>query len=212
MRLAVVCPSRERPLDCWAMVQSVLETSDADVLLYLDTDDVSPYDIPEHPRVRIIKGPRIGRGGAVNFLCHAYSSYDRYLLVSDDVLFVRPEWDKDIAAIKDPGLVHLQSENGMDHVNWPCISQAWLKALGWFNPPKLKWYCQDTALSALGDAFGRVHYIQPQVLHHKAHAHPDSKERAQEDLLEFLYYMATEFPKDVKKLRKIREADPAVAR
>src|SRR5689334_19977064 len=125
MKLAVVCPTRERPLDCWSMIASVLETSGADILIYLDDDDVSPYDLPPHDRVKVIKGPRIGRGPAINQLCETFKDYDRYLLVSDDVLFVRSNWDLEIAAVKDGGLVHLESENGSDHVNWPCVPRWW---------------------------------------------------------------------------------------
>lgn len=203
--LAIVCPSRGRPHACWLMIESALKHSQADILIYLDQDDESPYEVHPNPRVKTSTGSPMGRGAAINALCDQFRGYRAYLLVSDDVTFVRSGWESEILqaldAFQEIGLVHLESENGFHHVNWPCVSRKWIDTLGWMNPPSLKWYCQDTVLSCLGEGLNRVHRIRPKVLHHHAISGPSAEARADEDVWRFLEYMAKDFGRDLSLLR-----------
>ena len=97
--LAIVCPTRSRPDICRSMIESALATSDADILLYVDADD--PLRLGEDgldsERVKLVIGPPQGRGKAVNHLCDHFREYRMYLVVSDDILFVRSDWDDSAA-------------------------------------------------------------------------------------------------------------------
>lgn len=192
------------------MIHSALATSSADVLLYLDRDDpeLERYEhelIGHSVRVKPVIGEPIGRGAAINRLCELFQAR-AYLLVSDDVTFVRDGWDREALKALDEfgddiGCVHFASENGMPHVNWPMVSKRWINALGWFNPPALRRVCQDTAIQVLAQALDRITEIKPQVVQHAALRRPDYEPGG--DVMAFLNYMALNFGEDLRKLRAV---------
>lgn len=186
-------------------MESVLATSDADVLLYVDDDDSESAALRPASRVFVTRGPRIGRGAAINHLA-ANSTHPFLLLVCDDVVFTRTRWDQELStAIRNfpntIGLAHLGEERNEPWVSWPCISRRWFDAVGWFNYPKCTSYCQDTILQALGEALGRITRIQPPALKHNYLAHPNFEERLTKDTTEFLWFFATEFGNTLAKLK-----------
>lgn len=203
MRVAVVCPTRERPIAFRHMYESVLETSKADVLSYVDDDQ--GYELPEEPRVICHVGSRIGRGDSINYLCKSHPEYDAYLLAADDVVFTKTDWENDLAAaMPEDGIAVINAareRQGENFVNWPVVSKKWIDTLGWFNPPKLKRYCQDTALQALSDALGRTVYLQTDILQHKGMQVEDQKNKIAEDATNFVWFMAQEFKGCLDKLK-----------
>lgn len=206
-RLAVVCPSRGRPQQCRRMIDSALETSQADVLIYTDRDDpwASQYTVAS-PREVLWCGDPIGRGAAVNLLCQQYQ-YDYYLVVSDDITFDRTGWYSQIISKfsewpDDLGCVHLLGENGASYVNWACVSKRWIEILGWFNYPGCRWFCQDTIIQCLAGAIGRLHQIPEQALTHHVEHTPDVMDRLRHDQDAFLWYMAQFYLQDLEKLRR----------
>ena len=205
-QLAIVCPSRGRPSHCARMVASALANSDADVLLYVDTDDPEEASYLESIiRVTAYKGPPIGRAAAVDALIAIYPDYRMYLVVSDDIMFMRNGWEKQVVdamdSFGDIGIVHLANETGEPYANWVVASKKWIDTLGWFNYPGCRYFCQDTILQVLAEALGRIKLIEPAVIHHDVVTHPDTPARLAADQDRFLWYMATEFGKDLAKLR-----------
>jgi hypothetical protein len=210
MSVAVVCPSRERPQRCSAMIESMVNTSDAHALVYFDEDDSThpPVGAWNGPRVRTLLGPRIGRGASINALCQTFRDYRCYLLVSDDIVFSRTGWDQEVEAAMDSfgddiGLVHLSTGIDAGFCNWPCVSRKWVDAVGWFNPPTLRSYCQDTALQVMAEALGRIRYIEPPVLIHDCVTDDSGAHRFSNDLNAFLWFMALQFGPSLKKLRAV---------
>lgn len=207
MSLAIVCPSRGRPRNCSRMVESAINTSQADVLLYFDEDDPTkpqPAGAWNGPRVHTLQGPRIGRGASINALCHTFKDYRAYLLVSDDIAFNREGWDKDVLSAMDSfpndlGLVHIANNPDSQFVNWPCVSRRWIDAVGWFNPPTLRSYCQDTALQALAEALDRIQRVPPALVHDSL---PEEGSNYGTDREAFLWFMALQFGPALKKLRE----------
>lgn len=207
----MVCPTRARPQQAMEMAATVVNTSSADVLLYVDADDVHSKHLPElaTDRIRIGIGKPIGRGPAINGLCEGFKEYEAYVLVSDDAQFVRKGWDEEVAKAIEGfqnriGLVSIP--DGLSkgqHVNWPCVSREWIDAVGWFNPPRLMHYCQDTAIQALGQAIDRVSWIWPQVLSHDCVAAENGGEKYKMDLDRFLWFMADDFEPALKRLRAV---------
>jgi hypothetical protein len=211
--LAVVCPSRGRPQSLSAMVQSALATSKADVLIYVDKDDIPSTRLSfDDERVNILIGEPQGRGRAVNALCDTFSGRRGYLVVSDDIVFTRPGWDAEIeqamdAFSNDIGLVHLKGSNtqqttGEPWVNWACVSRNWLDTLGWFNYPELEHFCQDTVLQVLAEALGRIVQLPEVMLHHACIDHPQMRERLQGDAERFLWFCAKDFASCLDKLKR----------
>lgn len=217
-QLAILCPSRNRPGTCKTMIQSVLKSCTADVIVYVDEDDEqrSAYfdvsqDFKDEPRVSIYFGEHIGRGQAINALCKQRKEYRMYLVISDDVEFVRNDWEQQVVAAMDSfgddiGVVHLESENGKAYVNWACVSRKWIDKLGFFNAPGMTWFCQDSVIQILGEALDRIKFITPQVIHHKIENHPNVMDRFHEDVSNFLWYMVLNFKRDLDNLKEaIRE-------
>lgn len=205
MKIAVVCPTRDRPIAFRQMYESVLDTAkEADVLAYVDNDQ--NYELPEECRVICHVGTRMGRGPSINLLCRENPQYDSYLLVTDDVVFTKPGWEDDVAAAMPPdgiAVVNVARERpGEDFVNWPAVSRKWIDALGWFNPPQLRRYCQDTALQALSDALGRTVYLGEDILQHKGMQVEDQKNKIAEDATNFVWFMAQDFKKCLDRLKE----------
>lgn len=208
MRLAIVCPTRGRADLCAGMVRSALDTSDADLLLYADNDDPDAEKVFRlgGQRVTALVGEPIGRGAAVNALCDQHREYDTYLMVSDDIHFVRNGWDREVEAAMEAfgdgiGLVHLASENGQPHANWCVLHRRWLDATGWFNWPECRWFCQDTILQTLAEALGRITLIEPQVLEHQCLAPADVEARLDHDCRRMLWFYAQHFGATLAKLK-----------
>ena len=195
------------------MAQSVIDTSEADVLLYFDLDDSTApaLGVLDGPRVNVVHGPPVGRGNAINALCDQFKDYRMYLLVSDDVKFIRLGWDKDIAKAMDSfgddiGLVHLAGSCSVQltpdpWVNWPCVSRKWIDAVGWFNYPECKWFCQDTILQALAEGIDRIKRIDDICIHHLNINHGDMAIHLTEDQDKFLWFFARHFGSCLNRLR-----------
>lgn len=205
MTLAVVCPTRGRAESCGRMVRSVLDTSAAHVLLYADCDDPAAHEVIHFasPRVHVRVEQPIGRGAAVNALCDRFRDYDAYLIVSDDIEFVRSGWDGELlvalAAFGDGiGVAHLAGSNvvypdGEPWVNWACVSRRWIDTLGWLNYPECRWFCQDTILQALAESIDRITRIDQVALHHECERHDDVKGHMAHDAEKFLWFFAQHF-------------------
>jgi hypothetical protein len=211
MSLAILCPSRSRPDRCRKMIDSALETtSETEVLIYVDRDDpyLGDYLALVKHRVKVMVGDHIGRGPAINELVKKADRYDNYLIVSDDITYVRPGWDVEVREAMDSfgdgiGCVHLASENGQKYVNWLCVSRKWIETLGWINEPTLDMFCQDTVVSVLAEALGRIKIIEPQVVQHECLVGAHQMEKFSRDAGLFLWYCASRFGSDLAKLKAV---------
>lgn len=200
MSVAVVCPTRGRAVAFSEMRKSVGNTSNASILSYVDSDDPSGYKLCAGMTV----GPPIGRGPAINVLCDDNREFDYYLLASDDVVFIREGWDREIEQLfpgDELAVLNVARERGEPQVNWPCVSRKWIDTLGWFSPPTLGRYCQDTALQALGDALGRTIYMEHDILRHNGICREGAAADLAKDSEAFLWFMARSFKGCLDKLR-----------
>ena len=210
MSLAILCPSRGRPDRLETMIRSALaSTSEAEILIYVDRDDpcLDKYLLlADIPHTRFMVGNPIGRGPAINELVAKSDPFDNYVIVSDDITYVRSGWDLEVQEAMDSfgdgiGCVHLSSENGQKYVNWLCVSKKWIDTLGWINEPNLKMFCQDTVVQILAEALGRIKFIEPKVVHHECLDVANNMPKYAEDASLFLWYCAKRFGSDLDKLR-----------
>jgi len=212
--LAIVCPSRGRPEALHTMIATALTTSRADVLIYNDVDDLAAYwDSWSHleykDRVFTVIGAPVGRVGAVNALAHSFGeTYRMFLVTADDCTFTRKGWDAEVIAAMDAfgddiGCVHLASDNGLPHVNFPCVSRRWIETLGWLECPRLKNFCVDTVIEVLAIALNRITQIAPEAVVHHVVRRDGYQEAARADVYEFLAYITQDFAADLAKLRAV---------
>jgi hypothetical protein len=158
-RVAVLCPTRGRDNLCATLIDSVIGTSEADVILYVDDDDISrPTGLGKYGnRVHVVVGPRLGPCKATNALVSEYPEYSAYGFVPDDCTMMSMGWDayllEKLAAF--PGRIGVVSP-AFNHepfgqcVDIPFVSSEWVDTLGWFSHPKFQHWCGHTLLAVLG--------------------------------------------------------------
>lgn len=190
------------------MVWSVLQTSEADVAIYVDDDDPTfqYLELPISTRVSVTLEPHIGRAAAAERVIAKHPHYRMYLVMPDDCEFLRPGWDNEVRAAMDAfgddiGCVHLSSENKNPWVNFACVSRKWIDTVGWYNCPDLSTFCQDTVIQLLAQALGRLAFIEPQVLRHDCINEQDALQKLAKDTDRFLWWCAKDFGDTLKRLQ-----------
>jgi len=213
MKTLVVCPSRSRPTALYDMAESIVETSDADIAVYIDDDQIDIYrdgginwKARFGPRLKITIGRRIGPAAAADSLVKAFKRYDVYGLSTDDSVYRSKGWDKFVARCMDAfpsriGVVSAHHGHG-PWVNFPYVSREWIDTLGWFVVPGVTHYCWDTALEILGDATEIVYATKEQFeIDHMTEPTSSSPAIAQQDALTFLTWAITLRREAILKLR-----------
>lgn len=206
MRLAVVIPSRERPEECKEAVHNVIYTSGADVLVGLDRDDpsINEYKLSHNPRVGVWADCPGGRAEAVEAVIQTFPEYDAYMVMSDDARFTRNWWCKEVLAALPAdgvGVVSVEGEDELKVSNWLAVGRGWINALGFFNPPGMKYFCQDTYIHMLAVAAGRIAYVRPKAVWHKTIYHTSAWARLAADAQEFVTRCARHFESDLGKVK-----------
>jgi hypothetical protein len=195
------------------MAESIVDTSDADIAVYIDDDQVDFYrDVGINwkarfgHRLKITIGRRIGPAAAADSLVKGFRNYDVYGLSTDDSIYRSKGWDKFVAGCMDNfpnhiGVVSAHHGHG-PWVNFPYVSREWIDALGWFVVPGVTHYCWDTALEILGDATDIVYATKDQFeIDHMAEMTSSSPAIAHQDGQQFLLWAITLRREAILKLR-----------
>jgi hypothetical protein len=193
------------------MVKSVVETSDADVAVYIDDDQVDLYRqefdwrAEFGSRVLFDSGNRIGPAPAVNRLVERHGGYDVYGLSTDDSIYRTKGWDRFTAdqISRFPGRIGAVSayHGHGPWVNFPYVSSNWVETLGWFACPDVTHYCWDTAIEILGDATSIVYATREQFeIDHQPQPTSNIDRFALDGTL-FLDWCIHKRPESIKRLR-----------
>jgi hypothetical protein len=208
MKIAVLCPTRNRPDQASALAASMRSTShDAELLLYVDDDQVDLYaSLMDQPRVRVTVGPQVGVVGAYNALA-AQSDHEILGLGIDDSTFLTAAWDRYVyqtVAYHFPGRIGVVAPThaGIDHLQFGYVSRQWVQALGWFAPPVLHHFTPDTVMQILGDAT-RIEYADPTRFSIRHQELPtQGSDALATDTLAFTMWCAAEFRHALHRLRR----------
>lgn len=203
-RIAVLCPTRDRPDGFRALEASVVATSNlADVIGYVDADQLELYqDIPG-----LVTGPRIGPVAAANFIVNEYPAYDAYGLITDDAVITTPDWD---AWLLDtiahcPGRVCVVSphHNQGNHVDMPFVSKEWVKATGWFACPDCYHYAWPIITGLIGEMSAIVHAPKDKFsIHHPSKVEMVSENKLAKDHKAFFEFVSLKLPATVERVRQ----------
>lgn len=209
-RVAVLIPSRDRPEQLKRAIQSVLDTSSsADVLCYIDEDQVGAYaqsGIPQgNPRVRYVEGPRIGPVASANALVDRHPEFAAYGLITDDTETITWGWDAWLldAMNQFPGRLVVVSprHNLGEHVDMPFVSKEWIKVVGWFACPVFHHFCWPILTGLIGEQTAIVHAPGTSFsLRHEGLPHTNMDARTSDEQ-KFFHYVALMMPKHVEALR-----------
>lgn len=204
-RVAVLCPSRGRSQELRELRLSVRETSDADVLAYVDEDQAQLYNGQEPAGQRIV-GPRIGPVAAANVLVDKHPNYDLYGLVTDDARLTVPAWDEWAleAASKFPNRICVISpfHNQGNHVDMPFVTAEWIRAVGWFACPDCYHYCWPIITGLIGEMSAIVHAPSHGfAIHHPHKIEMVSESVRNADAQAFFEFVSTRLPAVVERVR-----------
>jgi hypothetical protein len=208
-RIAVLCPTRDRPEGLKRLIGSVLGTSrKADVLFYADDDQTEEYRGIPHEGGRVINwfGPRIGPAPAANLLAKKFYDYDAYGLITDDSVVTTPGWDEwvldTIPMFPKRICVISPHHNQGEHVDMPFVTKEWIEAVGWFCCPTMYHYAWPTVTSLIGEMTAIVH--APAQKFNIDHDYVDGtyQERRIKDNTEFYEFVSLKLPPIVESVRQ----------
>jgi len=159
--VAVLIPTRGRPQCFQNAVESIVKTSLAWIVGYLD-DDTDGAGYPgDTARIRMIQGPRIGVTGALNVMAEWVMKERPYTeviaMMTDDSLMVTSGWDDFALRVarrfhKGIGVISPRANKcGVNRVDQPAITMGWYKQFGYFAHKELSHYCWPSILGLLSD-------------------------------------------------------------
>lgn len=223
-RIAVLCPTRDRPEGLVRLFRSVAETADVGtvfgggrvrVLPYVDSDQRDEYrssrydmpgvyDGPHIDRGDILSGPRIGPVGSANRLVEYHLPYDVYGLITDDSIITTPGWDEwvleTVKQFPNKIVVISPHHNMGNHVDMPFVTREWIETVGWFACPDCYHYAWPTITGLIGEMTAIVH--APEHKFHIEHSdHVQDKDKQIRDAQPFYEFVSLKLPAVVERLR-----------
>jgi hypothetical protein len=214
----IICPSRSRPHNVRALLDSwEVTNADAELLVVVDDDDpsLSGY-LALQSRVRIEVNDFARRLGPIlnAFAVPAAAKYDVIGFLGDDNRPRTPGWDHALArALGDrPGIAYgndlIQGEKlpTAAAVSAPIISE-----LGYISPPGIKHFYIDNFWRRLGQDIDCLRYLPDVVIEH---LHPgagtapwderyqQNNEVSEADRAAFQHFLRSQWPADRARLRK----------
>jgi len=213
--VGVLIPSRSRPEQLLQAVESVLTTSQATVLAYVDDDQMEMYDAAiessrREPRFRVFCGPQVGPVESANRLIAMCPEHAAYGLITDDARMVGKGWDDWLSGVLDgfPGRIAVISprHNLGEHVDMPFVSKEWIQVVGWYACPECYHFCWPILTGLIGEMTAIV-YPPEQCfsVHHLGLPHSNLALR-EEDAQVFFEYVSLKLPPIVHRLRKAMAA------
>ncbi len=207
-RVAVLIPSRNRPIHLARAIGSVLETSTvADIICYIDEDQSAMYGgLTGGDRLIVHHGPRIGPAPSANALVAAYPGYAAYGLITDDSTMVTPAWDQWVLSALDafPKRLCVVSprHNLGEHVDMPFVSKEWVELVGWYACPDMVHYSWPIYTGLIGELTAIVHAPDSGFrVQHEGLDHTNQEVR-DHDARVFFEHVSLELPAIVHRIRK----------
>lgn len=207
----MLCPTRDRPLEFRSFSQSVISTSRADVLAYIDDDQQDQYAEFLGPdtskRIRWMVAPRVGLVASLNGLVKQFDDYDIYGYVPDDAGFEAPGWDDWALEATDqfPNRICVISpyHNQGNHVDMPFVTKEWIAAVGWFACPDCYHHTTSIITGLIGEMSAIVHAPKQSFsIFHPAKVEVVSEKTKNMDMQAFFTFVALKLPPVVERVRE----------
>lgn len=180
--ISILIPTRKRAKKLKDMYESVhytvSESSNVEVLLYIDDDDVQTIKFIENNKdrftvpVKHIVGPRISLGAACNKL-YEICSGNLIMGGADDIIFKTKNWDsileKKYEKIKDKVCLFSLNDLYQDPANLathPVISKEALDVFGHYLPPEIDCNYGDEWLTYIFKQIDRFYPLPDIVVEH----------------------------------------------
>lgn len=173
--IAVVCPSRSRPVNAQRLVNSIRQT-EADVDLFVCVDDDDPcldqYRALDLAGVELVVGPAKRFAAWLNTYAPMIApAYDIIGWLGDDNICRTPHWDRMIAEAMLPlGVVYGDDLFQRERLATAAfVDTRIVQHLGWMAPPGVDHLYVDNTWMSIGEHLGTLTYLPDVVIEH---AHP----------------------------------------
>lgn len=176
--ISILCPTRNRPDQLRAMIDSATKMSLKPELLefciYIDLDDDSYGRETFANNVNIIRGPRMWLSSMFNTLT-TIASGEYFLWLGDDSVFLTRNWDEQLRN----GIKSFSSNLGVVHVNdmatsYPqkyatigMVHRAWVEVFGYIFTPHLRDNGIDFWISNVANQVSRRLYLGEVKVEHR---------------------------------------------
>lgn len=173
--IAVVCPSRGRPVNAQRLINSVrLTEAGVDLFVCVDEDDpcLDGYRALDLDGVELIVGPALRFAGWLNKIAPMIAGdHDIVGWLGDDNICRSPHWDKALAeAMRPLGVVYGNDLfQGERLATAAFVDARIIRHLGWMAPPGIEHLYVDNTWMAIGKHLGTLTYLPDVVIEH---AHP----------------------------------------
>jgi len=206
MRVAVLCPTRDRPERFQRLCDSVKATSsEAVVRGYVDEDQVDLYPPSNGQRFSWESGPRVGVVAALNHLVRKNPGFDAYGILTDDCVVNTPGWDYYIGEVMDsfPRRLCVVSpyHNFGNQVDMPFVSKEWIRLIGWYACPNTYHYCWPIITGLIGEMTAICHCPMTRFgIEHDLHV--ENKAAQVRDAQPFFEFVSLKLPALVERIRE----------
>jgi glycosyl transferase/beta-hydroxylase protein BlmF len=196
MKLALLCPTRERVGSVRRLVDSILATTTDtnNIILYLGIDDDDPTKgeveemVSEYSFVKVITVPSDGTGefiGLGKIWNHMVTEVpdEIFAMIGDDMVFETKNWDVEILGEFERSadkIILVHCNDGMRGINEPLavnsfISRIYYETFGQYVREEWKHEYHDTWLHDVFTRLGRRIYRHDIVLFHHHPCNPNSE-------------------------------------
>lgn len=220
-QILVICPSRGRPQQCKAMVDSFLKNSNCSTIkILLDNDDefLNEYfdvlkDVSFSINTRNTTTNLINDHWRYTADCYKYFS-----VTNDDFIYQTKDWDKKlIKRIKESGKFGIAYGNdllaGMAIPTTSVISREIVESLGYLQMPLLTHLFGDNVWNYIGRACDCIYYVPEVIIEHRhvfarkaqadeTHNFTNSEEMYRKDEQAFIKWIKENSKDDIKKVKE----------
>jgi len=172
MKISILLPSRNRPVEFERMWRSAINTADnvedIEFIVYRDIDDHSEYKYPiQH---RVVKGGRVVLSQMWN-LCIPVAEGEIFMQCGDDIVFLTKGWDtlvRNAFEASPDKILFVHGDDGFWSSSFGThgfVHRKWYEILGYFTPPFYSSDYGDTHINDIADILGRRMYL-PFVTEH----------------------------------------------
>jgi hypothetical protein len=176
--ISILCPTRERPARCAAMIDSAFRLArgpgrvEARLLVDHDDPSLAAYrEMPSHDVFLTVQEPRISNPAGMNRLAMEMAQGDILIAASDDVLFRTEGWDEAIdslLACHPDDLVFGFFNDGRDRdkAEHFFVTRRWAETVGYFMRPEYEHFCADEHVETIAAKAGRRFWLRDVTLEH----------------------------------------------
>ena len=181
-RIAILCPTREKPHLFERLAQTLAATTTrADLFAYVAWDDARLSDYQElsnrYPWVRWTFGPQVGFVRGMNGLWKLHPGYTLYQLGNDDHECLVKGWDERyLSEVPEDGVVCVSSLSGLDWTKPDCchicaLGGPLLDTVGHWGVPGTWHQHADDFAREVTVPLGRVRLLEEVLVAHRHQQH-----------------------------------------